>query len=312
MPWRVIYFEIQMFNMICDKGVKIMTSNIFQTEVVEMKELNNLFIEMTAKNCNQHCKHCYINFPKYKKEVDFIDIDIIKQALNDTTLDKIQCIYLTGAEPMTHPDFNAILRLCLKRCDVCICTNGSFINEKKARFLKKVEEESSSEIIFKISIDHWNEIKNDDIRYRGAYRHAVFAVKHLAKYNFNPIIVVTNYYKLPKEEIVEEFKSVFEYNNLEISESNLQINPWHDLNSKLEEQVENKCSTPDCQFGRTLTSSGVYSCPFLANDYRGRCGSSFADYNKKCSLETNFCATCMKSQKPMFSLDYSQFVTQNN
>ena len=128
----------------------IMKSNIYQSEVIYLNALRNLFIEMTAKNCNQHCKHCYIDFPKYKKETDFISIDVIKQALNDTTLDNIECIYLTGAEPMTHPDFNAILRLCLKRSNVCICTNGSFINEKKARFLKKVEDESMNEIIFKI------------------------------------------------------------------------------------------------------------------------------------------------------------------
>lgn len=116
-----------------------MKSNIYQSEVIYLNALRNLFIEMTAKNCNQHCKHCYIDFPKYKKETDFISIDVIKQALNDTTLDNIECIYLTGAEPMTHPDFNAILRLCLKRSNVCICTNGSFINEKKARFLKKLK-----------------------------------------------------------------------------------------------------------------------------------------------------------------------------
>ena len=139
-----------------------MKSSVCQSEIISLKNLNNLFIEMTAKSCNQHCNHCYIDFPKYKKVEDFINIDSIKQALNDTTCEEIKCIYLTGAEPMTHPDFNAILRLCLKRSDVCICTNGSFINEKKARFIKKVEEESSNEIIFKISIDHYNEEKNDN------------------------------------------------------------------------------------------------------------------------------------------------------
>ena len=81
-----------------------------------------------------------------------IQIDKIKEALNDTKNENLNCIYLTGAEPMTHPDFNSILRLCLKRCNVCICTNGSFINEKKSRFLKRVEEESLNEIIFKIKI----------------------------------------------------------------------------------------------------------------------------------------------------------------
>ena len=83
-----------------------------------MKELNNLFIEMTAKSCNQHCKHCYIEFPQYKKVQDFISIDVIKQALNDTTQEKVECIYLTGAEPMTHPDFNTILRLCLTHSSI--------------------------------------------------------------------------------------------------------------------------------------------------------------------------------------------------
>ena len=284
-----------------------MTSNLFQSEVINMKNLNNLFIEMTAKNCNQHCKHCYIDFQKYKKNSDFINIDIIKQALNDTMGEDIQCIYLTGAEPMTHPDFNSILRLCLKRTNVCICTNGSFINEKKARFLKKIEEESTNEIIFKLSIDHYDEVKNDDIRYRGAYRHGLFALKHLVKYNFNPIITVTNYYNLSKEELTGGFMAVFERNNLDLDSSNLQIISWHDSSVEFDGENIKNCDKLDCKSGRILTATGIYTCPFLANDYRGRCGSSFVDYNKKSTLETSFCETCIKSGKQMFSIDFSQF-----
>lgn len=280
--------------------------SIYQSEIIKMKALNNLFIEMTAKNCNQHCKHCYLEFPRYKKESDFINIDLIKQALNETINDPIECIILTGAEPMTHPDFNAILRLCLKRSNVCICTNGSFINEKKARFLKRVEDESSNEIIFKISIDHYNEIRNDDIRYRGAYRQAIFAIKHLTKYEFNPIITVTNYYNLPQEEIVTEFNAIFKKNNFDMNESNLQIIPWHDKNNNQQEEIQPPKDL-DCEYGRILTNSGIYTCPFLANDYRGRCGSTFSDYNKKCSLETSYCNTCAKSNGIMFGIDYSKF-----
>lgn len=284
-----------------------MKSKIFKSEVTEMKSLNNLFIEMTAKSCNQHCKHCFIDFPKYKKELDFISIDIIKQALNDTTLEDIECIYLTGAEPMTHPDFNSILRLCLKRSNVCICTNGSFINEKKARFLKKVEEESSNELIFKISIDHYDEVKNDDIRYRGAYRQAVFAIKHLVKYSFNPIISVTNYYNLSLEELFEGFSVVFKRNSFDLDIANLQVSPWHDKSVKFEDEMNGDWEKLDCEYGRILTATGIYTCPFLANDYRGRCGSSFMDYNKRSSLETSFCNTCVKAKKQIFSIDFSQF-----
>lgn len=285
-----------------------MKSNIYQSEVINMKCLNNLFIEMSAKSCNQHCKHCFIDFPKYRKECDFINIETIKQALKDTECEPIECIYLTGAEPMTHPDFNSILRLCLKHCNVCICTNGSFINEKKARFLKKVEEESNFEIIFKISMDHYDEVKNDDIRYRGAYRHALFAIKHLVKYNFNPIIAFTNYYNLCYEDIFEGFCNVFSRNSLELDMSNIQICPWHDKDTKSEGEFCGKWDKLDCEYGRILTSTGVYTCPFLANDYRGRCGSSFCDYNKRCSLETSFCNTCIKAKKQIFAIDFSKFV----
>lgn len=284
-----------------------MNTNIYQSEIVNMKELKNLFIELTAKCCNQHCKHCYIDFPQYKKVEDFIDIEIIKEALNDTTPDNIECIYLTGAEPMTHPDFNAILRLCLKRANVCICTNGSFINEKKARFLKKVEEESVNEIIFKISIDHYNELKNDDVRYRGAFRQANFAIKHLLKYSFNPIITVTNYYNESEEELLTGFGELFAKNNFDLDRTNLQIVPWHDKNQKFDGQLCGKWKSLDCECGRVLTVSGIYTCPFLANDYRGRCGSTFSDYTKRSPLETSFCNTCVKSKKRIFGIDFSQF-----
>ena len=38
----------------------------------ELKELNNLFIEMTSRNCNQRCSKCYIDFPLKKNVKDFI------------------------------------------------------------------------------------------------------------------------------------------------------------------------------------------------------------------------------------------------
>jgi sulfatase maturation enzyme AslB (radical SAM superfamily) len=281
-----------------------MTNGIYLSKVVDLIKLDNLFIEMSAKSCNQRCKHCYIDFPMYKKDVDYIPVDTIKQALNDTGLDNIKCIYLTGAEPMTHPDFNAILRLCLKRTNVCICTNGSFINEKKARFLKKVEDESVNSIIFKISIDHYDEVKNDDARYRGAYRHGIFAIKHLVKYDFNTFITVTNSYSLPEPEIVDGFRSAFMRYDINFSKLEIQINPWFDKNADDEDNEFDLSGSLDCENGRILTANGVFTCPFLADDYRGRCGSSFADYKKRCFLETPYCNTCAKSSKPLFGLNF--------
>ena len=277
-------------------------TNLFQAQTCQLKELNNLFIELTAKNCNQRCKHCYIDFPLSKNVKDFISIDLIKEALNDTKSENIECIYLTGAEPMTHPDFNSILRLCLKRTNVCICTNGSFINEKKARFLKRVEDESNFEIIFQLSIDHYNEVKSDDIRGRGTYRQVLHAVKSLIKYGFNPILCVTDFYNEGREKILEGFKPV-----CDACESNFKINNFYDKNSKDEIEFQTGWESLDCEHGRMLTAKGVYTCPFLANDHRGRSGADFKDYSRKNHLETDFCASCMKNKKQMFSIDFKKF-----
>ena len=284
-----------------------MKNAIFQTPICQLKELNNLFIELTEKNCNQHCKHCYIDFPLSKNIKDFIPVETVKNALADTKCENIQCIYLTGAEPMTHPDFNSILRTCLKHSNVCIFTNGTFINEKKVRFLKRVEEESSFEIIFKLSIDHYNEIKNDDIRGRGSYRQSIHAIKSLVKYGFNPIICITNYYNEDKKTLLNEFKQVCLKVGFNAKDSNFTINHFYDKNKPFEDLPELNWNSLDCEYGRILTAKGIYTCPFLANDHRGRCGSDFKDYAKHNSLETALCSTCIKNKDKLFGINYELF-----
>ncbi len=282
-------------------------NTVFQTPACKLKELNNLFIELTAKNCNQRCKNCYIDFPLSKTVKDFISIDMIKEAISDTKQENLVCIYLTGAEPMTHPDFNSILRLCLKRSNVCIFTNGTFINEKKARFLKRVEDESSYEIIFKLSIDHYNEVKNDDIRGRGSYRQTLNAIRSLVKYGFNPILCITNFYKEEKSTLIDEFLNICKKVGYNADENCLKINEYHDKTLNMEPETDFSWNSLDCEYGRILTTKGVYSCPFLANDHRGRCGSDFKDFARHNALETPFCTTCMRNKNKLFGIDYNLF-----
>lgn len=283
-----------------------MNNVTFQTPLCKLKAFNNLFIELTAKNCNMRCKNCYIDFPLTKNVKDFISLDSIKKALADTKEEPLECIYLTGAEPMTHPDFNLILRTCLKRSNVCIFTNGTFINEKKVRFLKRVEEEGTNEIIFKLSIDHYDEIKNDEIRARGSYRAVVHAVKNLVKYGFNPILCITNFYNEDEKTLISEFKKICQNIGFDAQENNFTINKFIDKNLHQEPEHYN-WQNLDCEYGRILTAKGVYSCPLLANDHRGRCGSDFSDYAKYNPLETSYCSVCMANKDRMFAINYNLF-----
>lgn len=283
-----------------------MINMLYKTPVCKMKSFKNLFIELSAKNCNMHCKYCYIDFPNSKNIKDFININFIKENLSYLKDCTPECIYLTGAEPMTHPEFNSILRMCLKVSNVCIITNGSFINEKKARFLKSVQNESTNEIIIELSFAHFDELKNDDVRSRGAFRFSVNAIKSLVKYDFSPIIVFTNYYNESPEDIYKNIFEICAKANYDISKEYIKINNYVDINKNSFDSLS-KWNTLDCEYGRTLTSKGIYVCPFLANDYRGRCGSSLNDFSDKNTLETIFCANCTKNPEMSFGIDFEKF-----
>ncbi|MBQ4115723.1 radical SAM protein [bacterium] len=274
-------------------------TGICTAPIYELKELNNIFIEMTNKNCNKRCNCCYLELPNSQKIIkDFISTDSIKEMLEDTKNENINCIYLTGAEPMLHPDFNTILRLCLKKHNVCICTNGSFLNEKKVRFLNKVESESCNQIFFKLSLIHYNEQENDAFKYRGNFRQTIFALKTLSRYNFTSALTVQNRYKLSHEEIRNAFNMLFKEH--EINNTDLQIIVSH---PDFDEENYIKPSTKtDCMNGRTLCATGIYACPFLAEDYRGRLGACFKNYSKYVTAESDFCATCSKNNNFMFTI----------
>ena len=277
--------------------------SICTVPVYKLDKLSNLFFELTAKNCNQRCSSCYINFPSSKSVKDFLPVEKIKEALADTKENDLDCIYLTGGEPMTHPDFNTILRLCLKRCNVCICTNSSFLNEKKIRFLKKVEDEGGddsthNQIFFRLSLAHFDELESDKVKYRGHYRQTISALKTLCRYNFASVLSIQNFYGLSEIILKESFAKIFEQNG--ISNTDLQINVSYPV--KTEENMINKSQKTDCMFGRTLTKNGVYSCPFLSNDYRGRMGSSFKDFSTSVTAETDFCSACSANNNWIFTI----------
>ena len=278
-------------------------ATIYSSPVCELTELKDIFIELTAKNCNTRCRHCYIDFPFTRTVNDFIKTDTVKTALEQIKDEGIRCIYLSGAEPMTHPDFNAILRLCVKQANVCICTNGTFINEKKARFIKSVESATDNKIFFKLSFSHWDEIKNDTVRSRGSFRQNIYALRCLDKYDFTNIVSVANYYKEDHTTVIDSFADTLRSYGIE--NIVLQVNEWAAGNdmSQAEDYPQELKGNTDCMTSRTLTGNGIFSCPFLANDYRGRVGSDFNNFSKTVRLETSFCRTCLENKEKMFSFD---------
>ena len=273
-----------------------MNKTIIKAPCVNLASLETLFIEMTAQNCNLKCKHCYIDF-KDKKVKDFIPLDKVKHSLHSIDKSNLRYIHLTGAEPMLHPDFNHILRLCLKHSSVIIHTNAMAINDKKARFLRKVEEENNvgNEIIFMISIDHYIEKENDVFRGRGSYRKAIHAIQSLYKYEFNPILFIVNHNNIDVDILKRNFMDLCFSLGVELSDINFKIVPRFvkDMILDFDENLDFNTLKLDCKKSRTLTINGIFSCPLLSSDNRGLCGADFTEFSHKNYLETPFCSQCI-------------------
>ena len=201
------------------QNTKSVNKNFMQAPNSILRELNNLFFELNPKGAEKKQNSILSG----KKSNNCIKIEKIKNALIQSKKEELKSIYLIGGEPLYHPDFNSILRMCLKFANTTIITNGTPINEKKARFLRKIDDENKFEAIFRINLAHWNEVKNDSIRGYGNFRRVISAINSLSKYGFNPIINFINVYNESDRDSFEGFRDVFQRHDLMFEDINLKI-----------------------------------------------------------------------------------------
>ena len=240
-----------------------MYNSIIQAQCVSMEKLEHLFIDLEYTKSTNKSTTLYRSRSFNQKNKKYLQFDEVKEALREVNKNDLKYIYFVGKDPLSHTDFNQILRMCLNYAPVTIYTDGNCINDKKARFLKRVEDEGTNEIIFKIYINHFDEKTNDE-------RTSIQGFKELgAKFGFETEDI--NFCIIP-ESITEEGSECIPAGNSGTESLNL-----------------------DCKCSRMLTKNGVYNCPLLANDYRGRCGGSLKDFSNRAYLETPYCAKCVEN-----------------
>lgn len=276
-----------------------MYNSIIQAQCVCLNSLEHLFIDL------EYVKEQNKNFSVYRsrsfnqKNKKYLQLDEIRAALVALDKKSLKYLYLVGNNAMFHPEFNHILRLCLNVSSVTIFSDGTCINDKKARFLKRVEEEGQNEIIFKIFLNHYDEKTNDSIAGRGSFRKAIHCITALNKYGFNPILVIkTNENKEDMKAGFIELGKKFKFETDDINFSFIPDEITFEQNGSVE--AISSIVDYDCMHSRILAKSGVYTCPMLLNDYRGRSGASLKDFSNKCYLETEKCSLCKVSGNSLY------------
>ena len=284
----------------------------FKAPCAELVMLENIWLQLSNVACNLKCRHCFLDCHQDTRKRNFLDTEKITQALKN--IKKLKMIYLTGGEPFLHPKINEILRYCLQKADVTICSNGTLINEKKIKVLKEIEKSSPNKLLFRLSLDHYAEGRNDEYRGTGVFKKVINALVLAQKYDIGVLITCVNLKNENEDVMKKEFAELFKNKGLNLDANSVKIVPMLKMGNyakyyNISESVRNvgfediekfDMNILDCKSSRVITAQGVYSCPALVNDPRGNLGDTLENSSRNVYLETQTCYDCIQRKEKLF------------
>ena len=272
---------------------------------VPLKELETLWMQVGGTLCNLECTHCFISCGPKNDTIAMMTLAQVEERLWESRELGVKDYYITGGEVFINPEIFEILAAILNYGPLDALTNGTQITSEKAKRLRTIQDASKHPLRFRVSMEHFDEDKNDVIRGKNAYRKAIAGIVCLAEAGFSPILTVTRTWE---EESDSEMESKFvEFlRKSGVMQPQIKILPGFLLGQLAEnerdysqdEYVTEKCfedfdiTQLQCATSRMATGEGVYVCPILVDNPAARMGDTLADTLRPFPLSHSACYTC--------------------
>lgn len=272
---------------------------------VPLKELETLWMQVGGTLCNLECTHCFISCGPKNDTIAMMTLAQVEERLRESRELGVKDYYITGGEVFINPEIFEILAAILSYGPLDALTNGTQITSEKAKRLRTIQDASKHPLRFRVSMEHFDEDKNDVIRGKNAYRKAIAGIVCLAEAGFSPILTVTRTWE---EESDSEMESKFvEFlRKSGVMQPQIKILPGFLLGQLAEnerdysqdEYVTEKCfedfdiTQLQCATSRMATGEGVYVCPILVDNPAARMGDTLADTLRPFPLSHSACYTC--------------------
>ena len=276
-----------------------------KTPEVPLKELETLWMQVGGTLCNLECTHCFISCGPKNDTIAMMTLAQVEERLRESRELGVKDYYITGGEVFINPEIFEILAAILSYGPLDVLTNGTQITSEKAKRLRTIQDASKHPLRFRVSMEHFDEDKNDVIRGKNAYRKAIAGIVCLAEAGFSPILTVTRTWE---EESDSEMESKFvEFlRKSGVMQPQIKILPGFLLGQLAEnerdysqdEYVTEKCfedfdiTQLQCATSRMATGEGVYVCPILVDNPAARMGDTLADTLRPFPLSHSACYTC--------------------
>jgi len=227
--------------------VSNLSDNKFKNQKVTADGSNRAFIEArniktlwfnTGTLCNIECKNCYIESSPKNDSLAYLTFEEVKSFI-DEAIDKnlgTNEIGFTGGEPFMNKDIMKMIAYSLRKdLKVLVLSNAMKPMLNRSKELIKL---NHSNLTIRVSIDHYEKEKHEEIRGKNTYDVMLQGLKWLNENNFNYTLATRLLWNEKEEDLRRNFGTFIKNNNLRL-----------DINSPKElvtfAEMDEKIDTPE-------------------------------------------------------------------
>jgi MoaA/NifB/PqqE/SkfB family radical SAM enzyme len=205
--------------------VSNLSDNKFKNQKVTADGSNRAFIEArniktlwfnTGTLCNIECKNCYIESSPKNDSLAYLTFEEVKSFI-DEAIDKnlgTNEIGFTGGEPFMNKDIMKMIDYSLnKNFKVLVLSNAMKPMLNRTKELIKL---NHSNLTIRVSIDHYEKEKHEEIRGKNTYDVMMQGLKWLNENNFNYTLATRLLWKEKEEDLRKNFGTFIKNNNLKL------------------------------------------------------------------------------------------------
>jgi AdoMet-dependent heme synthase len=274
---------------------------------VELRHLDNLWIQVSGTRCNIECHHCFNNSGPRETSFGLMTLDEVNRAITAAAARGVREIYFTGGEPFLHAQLLEMAACALTVAPTTVLTNGMLISDRIADSLAALAIEARYSLEVRVSLDGYTEEMNDAIRGRGVFRLALAGAVRLARRNLLPLITIVRTWDDDDElATLAAFARVLR--DAGCDRPRIKVLPALPLGRELTRVAglqRDACVTTAmldgfdrdllmCSNSRLVTDRGVWVCPLLVEQPDARLGTTLDDAASSYELRHQACVTCWR------------------
>lgn len=273
--------------------------------VVELQSLDELWFQIAGTRCNLRCTHCFISCAPDNLTFGYLDVPTVARALEESKSLGVKEYYFTGGEPFLHPEMLDILEMTLAIGPATVLTNGTIMTPPMVERLRRISAASDYSLELRISIDDFDEARNDAIRGEGSWRRALQGARRLAAAGFLPILTAMRTWPIDDDLAVIERMSAL-LRDIGVTRPRIKFLPALRIGAEVgraggygpsdfvteEMMVDYPVDQLICSHSRIVTDRGVHVCPILIESADSLLGGTLAEASRGFALRHQACSTC--------------------